>query len=175
MLPEILTQPDISTSSSDFQPASVTASPGATGRVADAGHVHPEPETALGYQIITGTVVTPPNDGGQTESSGIFPVSFTLNVPAPTGYSVVSGSVQGAAGVWSGLISSYADSNGRAWSVNVSLSQSYPAADGRSWNFSGSYTPVIDAGDSGYETYGTLPIGVTAVTASVICIGISSS
>lgn len=72
----VLAPSDISASSSDFQPAG-TAAPGTTGRVADAGHVHPATAPALGYQIVT-----------QAFTVGSV-ASGTVNAPA--GYKVVGG------------------------------------------------------------------------------------
>lgn len=133
MLPEILTQPDISTLSSDFQPEG-TATPGSTGRVADAGHVHPSgPGTPVGYQIITLDVVSDTSFNGPgtgyyaDNSSGEFNGSGNsqITIDAPAGYILIQGGYNGIA---PGVNGDY-----RGDGVEVS---GYPAMDGSSWTVS---------------------------------------
>lgn len=71
----VLEPSDVSASASDFQPDG-TAAPGETGRVADAGHVHPASAPSLGYQVVT-----------QVVQSGLINVT----VQAPAGCVVVGG------------------------------------------------------------------------------------
>ena len=73
----VLDPSDISTSASDFQKDG-TAAPGSTGRVADAGHIHPAAAPALGYQIIT-------------QESTLGGSGVNVTVYAPIGCKVVGG------------------------------------------------------------------------------------
>lgn len=84
---DILEVSDISALADDFQ-ADGTVAPGTTGRVADAGHVHPASPASVGYQIVTTTVSpTVPNGSGDY----VVPRPITVTVDAPSGHSVVGG------------------------------------------------------------------------------------
>jgi hypothetical protein len=103
---DLLETSDISASATDFQ-ADGTAAPGATGRVADAGHVHPA--GSLGYQIVT-----------QEASSAIGGAQWpiTLTVGAPTGCKVVGGGFSlDTASSLSFLVANAPLADGSGWTV----------------------------------------------------------
>ena len=165
----ILQTADISTSSADFQ-APGTAAPGSTGRLADAGHVHPA--ASVGYQIVTGTF-TATGDMVDGVNCGLDPSTIlhaTVSVSAPSGYKVVGGGYELATGVWSGT-----PWNGDNWGIVIvpahasggdGLYQNGPASDGSSWEFNA----WIGFDGSLSSPAGAAPASTPLVTVYAICL-----
>jgi hypothetical protein len=113
---DILEESDVSTSSADFQ-ADGTAAAGSTGRVADAGHVHPAASSST-YQIVTEDILAkwtyPGNSYGPGSPFWNDDVPFV--VAAPTGYAAVNGgyTLPGQSSVVAGGPSS----SGDRWQMN---------------------------------------------------------
>lgn len=107
---EVFEQSDVSTSAADFQ-ADGTAAPGTTGRLADAGHIHPS--SSVGYEIVSVDLVSSFYDGAA------YRVPTPTSVSAPAGYKVVGGGFKPAAPISSNIvaITSYPTSDGSEWNV----------------------------------------------------------
>lgn len=154
MTATVLAPADISTSATDYQ-ADGTAAPGTTGRIADAGHVHPS-STTLNWEYVTLQVypTVPVTGGDWTIPSGPYTVS------APTGYKVVSGGYNGSQYIPSGAYST----GGALYGVT-----SAPASDGSSWTVTAPnlQSQVGNFGSGGNNT------AYTVITVWAICIQVA--
>lgn len=116
----ILETSDVSSLASDFQEDG-TAAPGVTGRLADAGHVHPAIQTQVGYQVVTQDYSIESNNTGQ-EVTIVGPFTVT----APTGMKITGASYRTYSGnTWAAGF----DGAAQVWNA--------PSADGSQWLFYG--------------------------------------
>lgn len=147
---DILEVSDISTSAGDFQ-ANGTALAGSTGRVADAGHVHPSSSSAVSFQLITQNL---------TFSEAVFP--YTLN--APTGYAIVGlGLPVGNTGTYTTLYNGTDGSHGdgpapASWTTTVTaITEATPSSDGTSWTITLATVLAPQWQSSAYSEWEYLP------------------
>jgi hypothetical protein len=116
---EVFDTADVSTSSIDFQ-ADGSAAPGTTGRLADAGHVHPSSSPA--YEVVSSEVISSYYDGVTYRVPG-----NAGSVSAPAGYRVVGGGFSLGPSAASNILdlTTYPSTDGSAWNVMASAFGSY--------------------------------------------------
>lgn len=146
MTATVLTPSDISTEATDFQ-ADGTEAPGTTGRVADAGHVHPSSTPGLVYQVVNSDpVLAAYSNGAGAYSMG--GATLVVTVDAPTGFVIIG--------------YGFEEANGSGMGV-------YPPAGGGSVVVSSDGTSVTFTG-----VVGTVPTQNESVgTCYATCIGIA--